>query len=241
MWLAYLDESGNTGKRRDDPDQPVHWLAALLVPEDQVIPLAAAVEAIPPPSGLGPTLPELHGSEMFSGRGVWKSVPIPERIRVVEAALSLLADHGCQISHASINKTKLRSDDYVPHILALQFLVQKLESHLRAQSDPLRQRALLVADETNEHDSFAIDLVRRMQNDHQSVFPHTGRPIDHIIDTVHFVRSEDNRGVQLADLVAFGLRRLHRPATKRGDETLLRIFQDHVFPLRVTWRETWPC
>ena len=36
MWLSYLDESGNTGSNLDDPDQPVHLIAAVMVPEDQV-------------------------------------------------------------------------------------------------------------------------------------------------------------------------------------------------------------
>lgn len=36
MLICYLDESGNTGRRLDDPDQPIHLIAAVLVREDWV-------------------------------------------------------------------------------------------------------------------------------------------------------------------------------------------------------------
>src|SRR5262249_15116853 len=43
MWLCYIDECGNTGKRVD-PDQPRHILATVLVPEDSVRPLSSTLE-----------------------------------------------------------------------------------------------------------------------------------------------------------------------------------------------------
>ncbi|WP_419837874.1 DUF3800 domain-containing protein [Candidatus Poriferisodalis sp.] len=36
MLFCYLDESGNTGSRLDDPVQPYHYLAAVIVREDRV-------------------------------------------------------------------------------------------------------------------------------------------------------------------------------------------------------------
>ena len=50
-----------------------------------------------------------------------------------------------------------------PHMIALQFLVEKLERWLRDQMDRLGQRALLVADENHEQDQYSFDLIREMQ------------------------------------------------------------------------------
>ena len=47
MWLSYLDESGNTGGNLEDPDQPIHLIAAVMVPEDQVQGLSSAFHLLP--------------------------------------------------------------------------------------------------------------------------------------------------------------------------------------------------
>ena len=202
MWLAYVDESGNTGRRLDDPDQPIHWLVAVLAPEQHVLPLTHAVEALVSQHRTDALVPELHGSALFSGVGAWSGVAPAKRVAIYDEALSLLARHDCVVAHASIDKTKLTagtSPRTTPHLLALQFLVEKLDAYLVGQIDPLRQRALLVADETQEHEAFAIGVVAGMQASGAGIV--AGRVVDRVIDTVHFVRSEDNRGVQLADLV----------------------------------------
>ena len=148
------------------------------------------------------------------------------------------------MAHASINKTKLTpgtTQRTTPHLLALQFLVEKLDAYLVAQVDPMRHRALLVADETQEHEAFAIGVVAGMQASGTGVV--AGRVIDRVIDTVHFVRSEDNRGVQLADLVAYALNRVNRAGwqpTKPGDQALMDMLRAHVMPLVRTYRSTWP-
>lgn len=246
MWLAYLDESGNTGRRLDDPDQPIHWLVAVLVPEDKVLPLAHAVEALLSVRRSDGLLPELHGSELFGGNGDWRGVSPEDRINIYQGALELLRDHDCVVAHSSIDKAKLTPSTAgrtTPHLLALQFLIEKLDAFLVSQSDPLRQRALLVADETNEHEAYAIGMVAGMQASGTGIVH--GRIIGRVIDTVHFVKSDVNRGVQLADLVAYGLNRITRSAPKgallsRGDTALRDMFDAHVWPLVRTYRQRWP-
>ncbi len=246
MWFAYVDESGNTGRRLDDPDQPIHWLVALLVPEERVLSLSHAVEALLSVGRTDARLPELHGADLFGGKNDWQGVPPAERVRVYQSALALLARHDCVIAHSSIDKTKLSespSGRTTPHLLALQFLVEKLDAFLRVQTDPLRQRALLVADETHEHEAFAIGMVAAMQARGAGIVP--GRIIGQIVDTVHFVRSEVNWGVQLADLAVYALNRatraLHSGAPiRRNDQALVDMCQASVWPLVRTYRATWP-
>jgi Protein of unknown function (DUF3800) len=190
-------------------------------------------------------VPELHGSALFGGDGPWSGVTPADRVTVYGSALALLARHDCVVAYASIDKTKLSpgttSRTTTPHLLALQFLVEKLDAYLVGQEDPMRQRALLIADETHEHEAFAIGVVAGMQAGGQGVVP--GRLINRLIDTVHFVRSEDNRGVQLADLVAYALNRVNRTGwqpTKPADQALMAMLTEHVNPLVGTYRSTWP-
>ncbi|GIG29496.1 DUF3800 domain-containing protein [Cellulomonas marina] len=243
MFLTYLDESGNTGSRLDDPDQPVHWLVAVLVPEEQVLPLAAAVDAVVAAHVPQDPRRELHGAELFGGDKRWRGVPPGTRLEVYEEALRLLQAHGCAVAHASVDKRRLAARHlrpHPPHLLALQFLVEKLDGYLAYQRDPLRQRALLVADETNEHEAFALDMVKGLQATGAGVV--AGRQLRHIVDTVHFVRSETNRGVQLADLAAYGLARAERvrDSMSAGNVALVRLVDEYVLPQVRTYRMRWP-
>ncbi len=245
MWLAYVDESGNTGRRLDDPDQPIHWLVAVMIPEDHVLSLAADLDAVVSRACPNHPTAELHGAQLFGGEEHWRGVSPDQRVEAYEEALALLATHEASIAHSSINKAGLWSSSSqatTPHLLALQFLVERLDGFVGRQADPLRSRALLVADETAEHETYSIGLVAGLQTHGVGVV--AGRRVENIVDTVHFVRSKDNRGVQLADLVAYALNRTRRRRGQThlspGDQALIRMFDAHVGPRIVTYRETWP-
>lgn len=238
MWLTYVDESGNTGHKLDDPQQPFHVLAGISVREDAVSSVAAHLDDVVG-QALGTTsrttATELHGSELKAGNGPWHGRAPADRITVYRAALEPLSWDGVFVSHASINKPKLarRGDRRLPHLWALQFLIEKLNARFRTEASA----TLLVADETNEHEQYALDLLFDLQ---------TGKPrpgldlgvVDRVIDTVHFVRSETNRGVQFADLVAYLLSRLLRTAWADGAEKMM--WDDLVARNQATWREPWP-
>jgi hypothetical protein len=243
MYLAYVDEAGNTGRKLDDPDQPIHWLVSVLVPEDQVMALTHALDGVVARHVPDDPQRELHGAELFGGSGSWRGVAPTTRLAVYQAALATLAEHHCAIAHASVDKPMLQSwrVDASPHLIGLHFLMEKIDYYVRRQPEDLRQRALLVADETNEHESYAIDLLADLQRRGVGVF--RGHKINNVIGTVHFVRSEVDRGVQAADLVAYGLCRLGNGrwnSPKPGDQALATMFGDHVTPLVRTFRERWP-
>ncbi|MDR8020051.1 DUF3800 domain-containing protein [Nesterenkonia aerolata] len=247
MWLVYLDESGNTGSRLDDPYQPVHWIAAVLVPEEQVLALRRSLDGVVARALPDLVSEELHGAELFSGRGAWSALSPAARVAVYEEALATLSTHDCVVAHASINKTRLRpSTSHAPHLLAFQFIVEKIQQYISTHKEPMRQRALLIADETDEHNHFQLDLLRDMQDGDGGVgFNLTLR---NIVDTVHFVESDTNRGVQLADLVAYGLQKQGRnrqqrangEIVSRGNATLEQMIEDLVLPHVHTYRSTWP-
>lgn len=243
MYLAYLDESGNTGRKLDDPDQPVHWLVAVLVPEENALALAHALEDVVVRHVPDDPKRELHASQLFGGDGDWRGVAPATRLQVYEGALATLVDHSCAVAHASIDKVELQrwTLDAAPHLLALHFLSEKIDAFVRHQIEPLHQRALLIADETHEHEAFAIELLADLQRRGVGVF--AGTQIRNIVDTVHFVRSETNRGVQLADLVAYALCRLGNgrwDSPRPGDRALADMVRRHVHPQLRTWRERWP-
>lgn len=236
--MTYVDESGNTGLRLDDPAQPFHVLVGVSVHEESVNDVASHLDQVAR-HFLGTAertkATEFHASELRGGNGPWKGIAPAGRIDAFSAALEPLLWDSVFVSHATIRKQGLleRGDTRSPHMWALQFLIEKLNGHLA----PLQDRTLLVADQTNEHEQFALELLAGLQAGQPRPGLDLG-PMNQVIDTVHFVRSETNRGVQLADLVAYLLNRLQRTGWPEGVE--LNLWTDCVADQRRTWREMWP-
>ena len=249
MLICYLDESGNTGRKLDDPDQPFHTIAAIAVCEDRVREMADRLDLLASQAPTSDHLVEYHGVELFHGTGAWGGVHPRERINEYSKALSVLSRVDAGVVYASIDKPtldKVYSYPRPPHMYALQFLTEKLELWLRAQEHILCRRALLVADENHEQEQYSFDLISDMQATGGEIGSSWGIDIhlDHIVDSIYFTPSERSRGIQLADLVAFILNRRYRirrtPGDMRSDTAVKDLVRRHVNPQVRTYRSLWP-
>jgi hypothetical protein len=236
--FAYIDETGHSGNRLDDPRQPILTLVAVVINENQVQPLAKSLrDLVFAVLGWRPSGIEVHGQQIWAGTGPWKGIAPERRLASYVDALGLLEKHEALVAHASIDKALLRlrySEPENPYLLALQFLCEKLNGWASYWGP-----VLLVADESKENELRAIEMVADLQLWGSGVVP--GSPLGMIIDTLHFVRSQASPGVQMADLVAFTIHR-HRhgvgshPLAREGLDRLKNLVIDST----VTWRETWP-
>ncbi|NLE37805.1 MAG: DUF3800 domain-containing protein, partial [Pirellulaceae bacterium] len=95
MYLVYFDESGNTGINLHDVQQPVFLLCALVVPKEKWLDiereLHAAIEAIHPSPR--PDDFEIHATELMSGRGWCKTIPLADRIAFRDSWFRIAANH----------------------------------------------------------------------------------------------------------------------------------------------------
>ena len=248
MLFCYLDESGNTGSRLDDPDQPYHYLVAVIVREDRVSLLSERLDELADGAATVTPLVEYHGQELFSGRGPWQGVEPQVRVDEFAKALAVIAEVDACIAYSSIDKLALarRGARQSPHLYALQFLTEEIEAWVRSRDDPLCQMALLVADQNHQEEEYAFELVREMHRSGGPVGSDLGlaKTAEHIVDSVYFVPSERSRGIQMADLVAFILNRLDRclesPPRSASDQAVRDLYRVHISPRVATWRERWP-
>ena len=249
MLICYLDEAGNTGRRLDDPDQPIHFIAAVMVREDRLRMMSQRLDDLAARAPTYWSLREYHGYDLFHGEGDWEGSYPDRRIRAYSQALSVLAEVDAGVAYAAINKPELAAKNHHnpnPHVYALQFLAEKIERWVRGLSNPLSQRVLLVADHNHEQEQFSVDLIRGMQAFDGPVGKGLGIGVtlDHFVDSVYFDRSERNRGIQLADLVAYITHRYYKvqyqPGNKRSDQAVQDLYRRHVMPRLKTWREPWP-
>ena len=201
MYLIYTDEAGNTGAHRD-PDQPIHMIGAMLVEDDKVEAIArqfADVMAARFPDIFWQKEFELHGSDVFGGSGLFKTVKPEVRIAACDDVFDILIREEIPIMWAAIDKLKSGASEH-PHSLAFRLLAKRLDDFLRVK-DSL---GLIIADENKEMEQKVIDdLVRYKRT--SAGWGYGSPKITKIIDSVHFVQSKNNPNIQIIDLVTYFL------------------------------------
>lgn len=250
MLICYLDESGNTGLRLDDPDQPVHVIAAILVREDRVRIMVDRLDSLAASAPTATPLTEYRGQEIFSGTGPWTGLEPRQRVREYAKALSVLGEVDAAVAHASISKIQLAAKDYHlspnPHLHALQFLTEEIQVWVAKQSHPLCKWVMLVADENHEQQQYSMDLIRNMQSADRYIDnrPRSSIRLDNYVDSVYFAKSDQNRGIQIADLVAFIIHRslwiVNRPSNPRSDRAIIALLEEHIRPQICASAALWP-
>ncbi len=234
--FVYIDETGGSGTAAKQ--QPQLRLVAVIVDEEKVQQLQAALDDLAwKHLGWKPRDLEFHGQEIWSPSGYWKNKQPPQLLAAYEDAINLLAQLELRVSHATINKAELHTKyegaaDQNAYILALQFLLEKVD----AADTALK---VVVADETKEHQLRAVKMLADMQAWGGGEVP--GKTLKRVIDSLHFVRSADSPGVQMADLVAYILQRQSRgkeahPDVQAARDRMCAVISSRTF----TWREAWP-
>ncbi|MGH3832927.1 MAG: hypothetical protein ACRDRS_21220, partial [Pseudonocardiaceae bacterium] len=158
MRLVYVDES----YCRD-----CYYVVALRVPDTEVQALTAALDqvvrrATASYDGIEPT-GELHGYDLFQGKGHWEPMKLMPRARigVYDQALRAIAEHDVTVIIRGVMAPQLR-DRYGdrawhPHAVALAHLLERCDEHLQAVGD----LGLIIADEpgqTDQQPKYRADL-----------------------------------------------------------------------------------
>jgi hypothetical protein len=266
MYLFYVGESGNTGADLDSADQPIHWLVALAVSPPAVMRIETELLGIAA-RYFGPRARqadfELHGADIFSGRTPdFRRLSVADRVNLYGELLALIGDAGGRLFVRGIDKgqhkQRARRGGYAPdhpHRLGFMYLVEQIDEWLQRQqpADDLFEGpaepvyGLVVADEQKEVDRDVVSgfaAWRQYGTDHG----YRARHIRYLIDTVHYVPSQDSWLIQLTDCVAFVRNRYARIVRDRGydeagytrsDRAIAELWREHCAPHLVSER-IWP-
>lgn len=191
--LAFIDESYG----------PDHYYLAAVVCDGKALAavekeLAAVVEKARKDFGVAASA-ELHGHELFHGKGDWLPIAGKPRaqIGVYRAAMRAIGLSGAVIFTSGTNPSRLGKD---PHALTLEYLIERIDSYAKKKDDYV----ILMCDDIDQ------GAVYRQELEHFRRYATGGyRPtqITRVLDTMHFGDSRLSRGLQAADLVAFIWRR----------------------------------
>jgi hypothetical protein len=211
MLLAYVDESYNSS---------TYWIAALLCPEASLVPLTEALDDVCQKAadsyiGVSPKA-ELHGHDLFQGKGDWASLKtsVRARIGVYNDAFSAIASVDLDILIRGVDRARL-DDRYTypdhPHSVVLAHLLERIDerSAQHYQSEPV----LVIADEVDRADQYRRNLWHFQR---YSTTGYRSRRLTNIVDTIHFAPSAASRLVQAADLIAFLRRKIIERVGQNG-------------------------
>lgn len=230
MFVCYCDESGFTGCNHDR-NQPVTVVAGVLVntynmhkTRADFASLTRKAKKLLKEAGLG-SFAELKAQELYSGSGPWKGIDGAERHALYGAMLKWLCQRKHKVVASVIDdkvfcgkvaskdplSTKLRAP-YVAGALHLSLMVQRANQGAAKN----KGRTILIFDAQGEFEKDVSQLLYSPPSWTDDYYGYRrGERLDQVVDTAYFVRSHQASFIQIADLVAYVLRK-HAELTHHG-------------------------
>lgn len=217
LHLLYLDESGSA----NDPKQTYFVLAGVSVFERETHWVEQALNQVA--QRFAPADPysvELHGSPMRSGQGLWRRHSKESRHDAIKDALrvgvSERSINSVRLFGAVIKKSAVSGQD--PVELAFEQLTSRYDRFLKRlfSKHNNAQRGLILLDKSSTENRIQT-LAREFKYEGHS----WGRTKNYA-EVLVFLDSKASRLIQLADLVAFALFRLH----EHNDSGFYEVIQD---------------
>lgn len=206
MHLLYLDDSGSV---RNASDTHV-ILAGVCVFQSKPYWLSREVDRIAEriwpdnPTGI-----EFRGSDIFSGKKHWRGVEKEDRLRTYSDVLRVIAqDRDTRLFGACIHKQAVSPEDPMERAfeqMANRFDRYLMRLHLSGRTD----RGLIILDKSSYETS-----LQTLANEFRTAGHRWGQ-LRNIADVPLFVDSRATRLIQIADLIAYALRRYYERGESR--------------------------
>ena len=193
MQLFYIDEAEGVGRTEHDD---IYILGTIILDEVQLRTVESELRelAVNFLKGKSPLAFEFHGYEIYQGRGPFKGVPPDDRIAIVEAMLEIAEKNGVKFGYSCIRKRQCFAKMH-PHQLAFLVLAERIEDTLKHE----KELGLIVADENPAMEQRLVEDLELFKIADTN-FGWRPTKIEHVVDSIHFVRSKNNRTIQLADV-----------------------------------------
>ena len=217
MHLIYLDESGNTGNNLGDSEQPIFLLGALIVPEGcwQALERDLEMDLEQRFPEIASTGAEMHSSDLRAGRGVFKGVPVPDRIALRDSWLEIAHRHDLKFVCRSIEKKKFQHwvhgtfgsgvsiNPYIAAFPLVALVVNEFLANL-----PVKALGSFISDENKE---IVADIEKSIRQLRLAAGP---LRLSQVVEKVFFIDSAKSRILQLCDLCAFNARKKEEARVK---------------------------
>lgn len=198
MHLCYFDEN------KHSPDNPHFFIGGVLIPDAKALEFEKTLSQITFNffgSRSLTTLNELHGKDLFHGKGNAKGRKLEERVRVFQDVATFVTDNAIPVRMVCINVTR-HNEKYKyptpPYRLGLMLILERYSEYL----DKVDDLGLVFGDyEADEVTSAVVDFSEYKSQGKTPMY--FGRPLGRLLDTVYFTQSHHSRFLQVADLLVY--------------------------------------
>lgn len=212
MKLIYIDDSGNTGKKLDDELQPLFLLGGFIIDEDDWKNVDKNIEKIKEKYDLVDT--EIHAIDVINGKKgtPYKHWNYQKKLDFFSDMLAVINEHNLKIVFFSVKKQNFKSYFQVkygkgfeqqfnisPYLLAFSYILQISDSYLLENNS----NGMLILDEQDEWKKPA----KKTFNILRTTVDEPEIKIEKLLDRSFFVDSSESNMIQLADIVAYNLKR----------------------------------
>lgn len=163
---------------------------------------------------------ELHGYEIHGRSDAWQHASVGQSIQVYRSSLDVLADCSIEVMARGVNLARFAAT-YGPTVSPYRWEFSNLLERLNERLSTRDEYGIVISDEQHEYrKQLQKDVV---DSQRYGTGGYRDQHLFRVLDTAHFVDSKLSRLTQLADLVAFIMRRrqsIPRESDARADKVM---------------------
>lgn len=198
MHLCYFDEN------KHGPDNPHFFIGGLLIPDKKALDFENTLSQIAFNFFGARSLiqaNELHGKELFHGKGNAKGRKLEERVQVFRDVATFVTNNQIPVRMVCIDVERHKNKYLYPmpaYRLGLMLILERFSEYL----DKVDDLGLVFGDyEADEVTGAVVDFSEYKSQGKTPMY--FGRPLGRLLDTVYFTQSHHSRFLQVADLLVY--------------------------------------
>lgn len=241
MKLIYIDDSGNTGKKLDDLQQPLFLLGGFVIDENIWRSVDSAINEVKKRYELIDT--EIHSIEIMNGKNgtPYRNWTYQKKVDFFADILSIIKDFDISVIYFAVKKKNFKSyfqtkygKDFEqqfnisPYLLSFSYILQISDAYLSKNNS----NGILILDEQDEWKKPASKTFNILR----TAVEESEIKLNNLIDRSFFVDSQESNMIQLADVVAYTTKRYLETEIKEMSETkinerkkLFDIYKSKIF------------
>nr|VFJ59524.1 MAG: Protein of unknown function (DUF3800) [Candidatus Kentron sp. DK] len=186
------------------------------------------------------TQTELHGKDLFHGKGNAKGRKLADRVRVFQDIAALISDNGIPVRMIRIDVEQHRKKYAYPepeYHLGLMLLLERFCEYLDASDDLGLAFGDYEADEVTRSVADFSEFKARGKTP-----MYLGRPLERLLDTIYFTQSHHSRFLQAADLLVYMAGRYEntQPNPDKWHEREVNAAWEKIKASGTTFIQRWP-
>jgi hypothetical protein len=238
MKLFYLDDSGSSGLKLEDEQQPLFVLGGVVIDDKQWKEIDRDIQTLKQNFGIQNY--EIHALEIANGKGAFKGWDFAKKQDFIARCLQIISKKGIKTFYFKVIKANYKAYfernfskahqkmvKIPPYILAYSYILQIAEQYLQDTND----NGILIADEQDTQNVIANDTLKVLRAINEPEIK-----INRVVEKSFFINSRDSNLLQLADIFAYYVKRYYEielkemsDKSKKERENMFELIKNSIY------------